>query len=205
MQEKEEYEIWDLKGEALQRAIDGIKSSEAFGERDIDLDWRVHDFEQEIEQLGLGEVEISYSGFYSQGDGASFTGIVYDKKKFLKAIGFEVPDYLMEPIMDSCEMEIVRTGGSRYVHHYTVEFKYDSWGEKVVLFPKSVELRKEFFLDDLLEKAGLDAKAREWINKMCHKIYSALEKSYEEEFSDSAAEEWADSTGMIFDADGKEI
>ena len=205
MEEKEEHEIWDLKGEALQRAIDGIKDSEAFGERDIDLDWRVHDFEEELEESGLGEVEISYSGFGSQGDGASFTGIVYDKKKFLEVIGLEVPDYLIQPIMDSCNMEIVRTGGSRYVHHYTVEFKYDSWGEEVVLFPKSMELRKEFLLDNLLEKAGLDTKAREWINKTCHKIYSALEKSYEEEFSDAAAEGWADSTGMKFDADGNEI
>jgi hypothetical protein len=101
-------------------------------------------------------------------------------------------------------MEIVRTS-TRYVHHYTVEFKYESWDEEVVLFPKSMELRKEFLLDNLLEKAGLDTKAREWINKTCHKIYSALEKSYEEEFSDAAAEGWADSTGMKFDADGNEI
>jgi len=44
----------------------------------------VEDFEYAMEELGLKDVEVEFTGFYSQGDGASFTARVDDVELFLK-------------------------------------------------------------------------------------------------------------------------
>ena len=61
--------------------------------RDINVssDWHdpvIEGFQEDLSEMGVEEVKVEYSGFYSQGDGASFTGGVQDIKKFLvKTLG----------------------------------------------------------------------------------------------------------------------
>jgi len=51
----------------------------------------------------------------------------------------------------------------------------------------------------------LEKKASEWVKGKCKEIYRKLEKAYYEEFSDEAAEQWANSMGMEFDKEGNLI
>jgi hypothetical protein len=60
-------------------------------------------------------------------------------------------------------------------------------------------------LNDILEEIGFEDKASKWVKDKCKEIYRKLNDAYEEEFSDEAAEQWADSMGMEFDKEGNLI
>jgi len=50
-------------------------------------DWHdpiIEGFEEDMKKLGLDDIEVRYTGFYSQGDGASFTAKVVDTDTFLR-------------------------------------------------------------------------------------------------------------------------
>jgi hypothetical protein len=52
-------------------------------------DWHdclLEDIKEELETLGFTDAEISYSGFWSQGDGASFTCDKIDLEKFFNSV-----------------------------------------------------------------------------------------------------------------------
>src|SRR5574344_1972788 len=80
----------------------------------IDLTFMVEEFEQDLEAKGIYEPKISYSGFWSQGDGLSFTGGVSDEliKKFINEKDYPVIFWLKDKWNISIDIE--RTN-SRYV------------------------------------------------------------------------------------------
>ena len=65
--EVEVYEFDELSEEVQKRVAD--KWAE-----DTDLSFMVEAFEERLETLGFSDVKVFWSGFYSQGDGASFSG-----------------------------------------------------------------------------------------------------------------------------------
>jgi hypothetical protein len=85
-------------------------------------DYLISDFKEDIEKYGVSGVDVSYSGFYSQGDGASFTGLV-DLRKYLKETGQE-KDYAKlikafdEDLADD-HVHIVRLS-NQYSHENTI-------------------------------------------------------------------------------------
>ena len=71
-----------------------------------------------MEALGLTDIEVEYSGFWSQGDGASFTARVYnsENKKFItEALGLKVLDEVAENLLIT-----IRRESTRYSHHNTM-------------------------------------------------------------------------------------
>lgn len=205
---KETYEIGELSGEAKERAIEAIRDTRAFQDRDIDLDWLVDRLQEDLEDSGFDSAEISFSGFWSKGDGASFIGKVDDKEKFFDAVGFHHSDIhpaIWSFIEENLEISIMRTS-SRYVHEGTVRVDWDFYDDPVI------ELFSGLGMEDLsvdveqfLEKEGFWGKATEWKNSKCNEIYSALEKAYEGEFNEEAVEDWADQMGLLFDEEGNEV
>lgn len=201
------YEIHELSKASRKAATEEIKRMDSFSERDVDLDWVLENETEDLEALGLENVEISFSGFWSQGDGASFTARVNDIPAFIKAIGIEdeILPKALAAFEEVYEMGIVRTD-SRYVHENTVRFEIEEIDDTELVVMSGFGLGDiTIDLNDTLEEIGLEAKASSWVKSKCREIYRKLEKAYEEEFSDEAAEQWADSMGMEFDKEGNLI
>jgi hypothetical protein len=166
------YKFSELSESAQNRAHEKWVTSDY----PIDLDFTLDQFTELLEMIGFSNIEIYYSGFHSQGDGASFTGRYTYKKGFLKAVKSEWGNTELHAILDrlqelqGCnfyrlESDIYQRGG--YVHENTM---YD--------------VNDDTFLLD-----------RVW-RPLARWMYSVLEKDYEyqtsfEAFSETAgACEW---------------
>ena len=201
------YTISELSPEAKKAALEEIKNRDSFQNRDIDLDWVIENETEDLEALGLENVEISFSGFWSQGDGASFTARVNDIPAFIKTIGVtdEILPKVLAAFEEVYEMRIVRTD-SRRSHENTVRFEIEEIDDTELIIMSGFGIGDiTVDLDETLEEIELVKKASEWVKSKCKEIYRKLEKAYDEEFSDETAEEWADSMGIEFDEEGNEV
>jgi len=201
------YKIYELPKEAKKSAIEEIKNRDSFQNRDIDLDWVIENETEDLEVLGLENVEIAFTGFWSQGDGASFTARVNDIPNFIKTIGItdDILPKALAAFEEVYEMRIVRTD-SRYSHENTVRFEIEEMDDTELILMSPFGLGDiTMDLNGLLEEIGLEDKASEWVKTKSKEIYRKLEKAYNEEFSDETAEEWADSMGIEFDEEGNEV
>jgi hypothetical protein len=201
------YKIHELPKESKKAALEEIKNRDSFYNRDIDLDWVIENETEDLEALGLENVEISFTGFWSQGDGASFTARVNDIPNFIKTVGItdDILPKALAAFEEVYEMRIVRTD-SRYFHENTVSFEIEEMDdtELILMSPFGVgDITID--LNDLLGDIGLEAKASEWVKAKSKEIYRKLEKAYEDEFSDEAVIEWADDMGIEFDEEGNEV
>jgi hypothetical protein len=202
------YKIHELPKESKKTAIEEVKNRDSFYNRGIDLDWLIEAEQDELEaEFGLANVEISFSGFSSQGDGASFVGQVEDIPKFIRAIGIDddILDKAMNALVDVYDMYIVRTD-SRYFHENTVRFDIEETDDTELILMSPFGIGDiTIDLNDLLGDIGLEAKASQWVKAKSKEIYRELEKAYEEEFSDEAVVEWEDYMGIEFDEEGNEV
>ena len=145
-------------------------------------DYIADDFHETLELLGFSDIESLFSGFCSQGDGASFTAVWYsehivdnpDKWPSLKDFEY------FKPFMDTLlkldgEAKIERYG-SRYVHELScfVDVEYVANGEKGEL-------------ESVLEELRLEC---------CHRYYRQLEAEYDHLTSDAVIKDY------LLDLDG---
>jgi hypothetical protein len=201
------YTISELSPEAKQTAIEGIRNDRGFTERDIDLDWVIENETEDLEALGLDNVEIAFTGFWSQGDGASFTARVNDIPNFIKSIGVtdEILPKVLAAFEEVYEMRIVRTD-SRYFHENTVSFEIEEIDDTELIIMSGFGIGDiTVDLNETLEEIGLEDKASEWVKSKSKEIYRTLQKAYEDEFSEETIEEWADNMGLEFDEEGNEV
>lgn len=103
--------------------------------RDINVEdeWWEFVYERAVEEnavLGIEVTKMRFSGFWSQGDGASFEGHVCDWEKFMVALG--EPAYVGRAVQASAVLGITgfpslefgsKFGLSRYSHSRTVDFE----------------------------------------------------------------------------------
>jgi hypothetical protein len=108
---------------------------------------------------GLMDVDIRYTGFWSQGDGLSFTAEVSDPETFCQAIGMDYKPQLWSGI----GLEIVR-GQSRYLHERTCSIRIESSESE------SHELSRYLFT--------LENRAEAWRLEQCQDMYRTLERAY---------------------------
>lgn len=203
----ETYSIQELSPGARKIVIEAIQNSRSFTEQEVDLDWVIENETEDLMTLGLDNVEISFSGFWSQGDGASFTARVNDIPTFIKTIGIEeeILPKVLAAFEEVYEMSIVRID-SRYVHENTVRFEIEEMDDTELVILSGFGFGDiTVDLNDTLEEIGLETKASSWVKSKCKEIYRTLEKAYYEEFSDEAAEKWADLMDLRFDEEGNEV
>jgi len=217
--ERDVYSFEELSPEAQKVAIEELY--------DINVeysDWHepiIEEFEEDMKELGVGDVEVSYSGFYSQGDGASFTGDVFNNEVFmLLALDLKSDEWLdmgeeekpedeesrlradlLDIGFDSREkltpnnfvISIIRDS-SRYSHENTI-----SGSVQIEDVPESME--KEFPLDDY--EANLNDIVTDWARSESRKLYVNLEKYYDELRSEESVKETIIASDYKFDKDGK--
>lgn len=218
-EEKTEFLFSELSKDAQSKALDEL--------RDLNVQydgWHddvIDQFKEDMEMLGLSDVEVSYSGFFSQGDGASFTADVSDTEVFMKeALGLESDEWLdmgdgikpkdeldalrsdlLDIGFDTREkltpenfiISIIRTS-SRYSHENTIEGDVD-----IEDIPESIE--DEFPLykyQDMIQN-----KVTNWAREKSKKLYRDLEKEYDYLTSDEEVKDSIEANDYLFTEDGK--
>lgn len=171
---------------------------ERYRDINVDHDWWdcTYDYwKSRLERMGLTDVEINFSGFWSQGDGASFTANInsYNLKKFIRVHG------LRDRYRATYEMakkrvmwgSACRYSSSHYYHECSVYFESDmescQWDED------SDDLRDamlhQFWYQADLERRDFDGEVQEILRGYMQDIYHALEEEYECLTSDEAVAE----------------
>jgi hypothetical protein len=152
--------------------------------RDINVDddsWHdyiVEDFEHELNKDGVGKVKVSYTGFWSQGDGASFTGKVEDTAKFVhETLGLSAyPKEALECLI----IEFTRNS-SRYVHENScdteVEIDHEDGESSDFTLAGGAGFEITRTLGEIADH--VQEKAEEWRIEQCGELYSNLEEEYE--------------------------
>ena len=141
---------------------------------------------------------INFSGFYSQGDGASFTGQV-DILKWLKFTNN--PKYarivkLLESGALECSGNIKRNKWHRYVHWNTTTL-YLNWEERERRYVRDELKNINYLLGDIENDCF---KHHQDLNK---EIYAELEKEYDYLTSNRVVGETLETNEYDFDDNGK--
>lgn len=196
--EKTEFRFEELSDDAKEYAV------RTYG----DADYRWWDFLYErwtadLEAVGFENPQIEFSGFWSQGDGASFTCSSIDNEKLITALMYNGESYetiskLLPIIMmnDTWADELGIVGdyetrlsiyslSSRYSHKYTKAMT----GE----YHEYFENEAEFFRET----------AEDYRKELCDAIYDSLEEEYEYLTSEEAFAERADCNEWLFDEEGR--
>lgn len=152
------------------------------------------DYIERLEKIGwtVDAKDINFSGFCSQGNGASFTGYCHptDLEKFLTALGGEYPFIRLLLKHDGeVRLEVVRRSHS-YVHSNTahVNLGHDTFDQVVEANRSEVRDAVIANWNDALypELEQLEAAAQEHLRGIMNELYVSLEAEYDALTSDEA-------------------
>jgi len=166
------YQFNELSGQAKRKTLDNFS-----GINTEDLAWYETTQEQFIEsckEQGFNIDEIYFSGFCSQGDGASFTGDI-DYKRYLEYLGDNVGKGKFKLLTDNAliidaNFELIKTS-HRYSHENTVEIDLSL----------GVNTDNENLSDDIdiLMVDGLCDLMEQDRLMLCNELYNSLESEYD--------------------------
>lgn len=177
------YTFDELSDKAKQKVLSDLSDI------NVDYEWYNNELdnqEDELIAIGYKDLDIQFSGFCSQGDGASFTGSV-DLHKLNKHLKLDLPGSLLD-LFDEGELQIsIVRDTHQYYHERTVSVEISG----------NLPAQYDNTLADLQEK--ITAHVRE-----CSiDIYNNLEKQYENLTSEEAIIETINANEYTFEADGK--
>jgi hypothetical protein len=167
--------------------------------RDINTDYEWWDciydsFQEDMKQKHIEVQDMRFSGFCSQGDGASFTGYIDDNKAFFEDHGLtETYPYMMKLLSHGGGFSLcIERSSSRYVHENTVSAELSYCDN----FSCSCVLRVDDPLREAVVKLWDEALQREYdticdtvtdiIRGYCRDLYRKLEEEYDYLTSDEA-------------------
>jgi len=167
------YKFEELSKEGQEKALEKM--------RDINVNYNWWDYSleywtEELDKLGFTDANINFSGFWSQGDGASFTAGI-DGGKYIKAnkLGKQ-----FRSLLNIINKEWTVSGKVyRIDHHYSHEYTV------------SVSIESDYYTEDETrynrienQLQELQAYILEDVRTLSRKIYKELEKEYEYQTSD---------------------
>ena len=176
-------------------------------------DWVYETAKDDGEKFGFQIRDIKFTGFHSQGDGASWEGFV-DVHKWLEHHKPDDPhaQILMELIDNECAdrmLEIRPMHGRHYSHAQTMTCGYLG----VIAFPVGTTLRKGIFqgayADDLIDTIGAGYLDIVTIDILRHardyadEIYKRLRDEYDSLCSEEYIAELCDANDYLFTKDGR--
>lgn len=136
------------------------------------------DFKEQLEEAGFNCVDSSFSGFCSQGDGASFTSEDINVKQVLTHLG-KYQYYAQNHgsfVLDNMTAEIVR-GDYHYVHEYTMSINIVE-GEDI---------------------PEVKAEILEYARNKCREYYKILNEESDRLESDESVKEYIEANDIEFD------
>jgi hypothetical protein len=187
----------------------------------IDLEYIIDAAKEDGEKLGFNIDEVAWSGFSSQGDGASWTGDIF-LRTFIEQhmLNPDGPNYgslvtLLELCNDGWIEDRVSVSRKGYMYNHSGTMRIDQVGFGYVM-PKEGdtlsaasplqganvrELYDGIEIDGLLEQI-YEAAIRE-AKRYADKIYADLESAYDFEMGDERIAEIAEINGWQFDETGR--
>jgi len=212
---KTEFKVNELSEDAKQEVLDRHRY------RDVeDFEWwdcTYTDFEEDAKAKGFEigtrtvkttkdktyqELEIYFSGFCSQGDGASFAGTV-DLDKYIRAhledlIKAGIDIFTLRKILNNepstsdweAETPIITQGG-RYCHENTMDISFNWRGETPPEIDKAFTQMRDFILEDARDLAK--------------ELYKKLEAEHDYLTSDEVVIESLNANDEKFTRDGEDI
>lgn len=196
IKETEVFTFDELSDSAKEKARDWWKS------QGLDYEWWDCVYEQyttACKLFGLDISRIMFSGFWSQGDGASFTGTHSYKKGGLQALKKEFPQWaeihdicnrlaqMQKPNFYGVNVDISKNG--RYCHEMTMGFSVSVY----------IEGQGERY--DIPQ--GLEEECSDIFRDLARDIYKSLEAEYDFLMSDERVDEGILCNGYQFTEDGE--
>lgn len=189
------YSVSDLKENpiVLKNVLD--KQYNINVENDFWHEGIIYNHTQKLKSLGFNEVKIAFSGFSSQGDGASFTCESIDFKKWLS----ENSTNNNKRLLSLLNKDLIEIGGNikrdRYTHYYhwnttTLYLSSDVFGEKNS-YPN---------IESAIEQ--LDKDITNFMQNYSKEIYKDLDNTYDELTSEKAIIETLEANYYEFTEDG---
>lgn len=186
--EKEVFKFNELSDEVQEKVI------EKYYDWNVSYDWwdTVYDDTKEIASLmGIDIKDISFSGFYSQGDGACFIGHYEYKKESVKNVKSYAPtDTELHEIVENLYLEQKK-------HFYAIYATIESTGR---YFNQSIDVEKDQAYD--FEGNYDGSVIKQLLNEFAGWIYNRLEKEFEYLTSEEAIKESIEANEMEFEIDG---
>lgn len=194
-------------------SIEDVKKNEELTElvleknRDINVDnncWfdvTIEDWKERLREYGFIEPDIRFSGFWSQGDGASFTSKAVYLDLYLKEFGNEsYSDRQIKLFLDLISnYDIVEFGVERRNNHYVHEYTTMVWYEDYLYqFNRCPRLQR--FLSNFI--ADLRTHMQDKIEELNREIYKDLNADYDYLESDEAVMETLEANDYEFTEDG---
>lgn len=218
--EQTEFSYRELSAKAQQKAREWFCET-------LDYEWWEHIYEhakQSGTERGFEIEDIRFSGFWSQGDGASWTGCVYIKKFLDYHLKEDNPDFGRYFVLQALIAENndwvepytnINRSGFHYVHDNMMRLESISYSNLQDLDADDEErlqeegplqraniyqLREGADIDQLID--SLETWVLEKAQAYARQIYKDLESEYDHLTSDESLVEVAESNGWMFDEDG---
>lgn len=155
-------------------------------------------YKKQLEQHGFTDIEISFTGFYSQGDGASFTGKI-DLVKWLTLNQLTekyTKAYQYVQSVDRYRTDIfeIKRIDNYYHHEKTCRLDLDTF--EPCDYNGEYTPEEDGAINKELEEIQpiIETERLEW----CKKIYKSLRDTYESLTEDSALKEMFDANNFLF-------
>lgn len=200
-QPKEGLEFYELSPAVQNQVIERER------ENVTDYDWWqdvVDEYKEKLNKLGWEKVEIEFTGFHSQGDGASFTASMNSPSQIIKFVKEVLELNYPDKVLEEVYLQIVRTD-SRYFHENTID-SYCNWeGDEQIIedYPFGPEVPFTYDLNEVCDE--IEAKARPWARSFSKEIYRALEKEHDYLTCDDSVIDYIEANGFLFDENGRII
>jgi len=176
----------------------------------VDYEWweDIYDhWKRTLTRFGIAVGGISFSGFCSQGDGASFTGWVENDQRFITFMTGGTKAYpLWRKLAERRELSIKITRSDRhYVHECSTSVEVEAgefcYGDDTETDPVLYYAHRAW--DDKInaELREFENDARDFVRALNHYIYKDLEREYECLTSDEAVIEWMEANDIMPDAE----
>lgn len=168
--------------------------------KQFEHDYVLEQVNEVLDALGFSDTDVQYSGFSSQGDGASFTGYGQYRKGSVAWVKANYPK----------DEELLRITKSLQVVHKRFMYQGDVYIARIghrYSHESTIAVSSIMYLDDRQPDGDWyeDAKAdmQEVVRDLCQQIYSRLNDEYDYQMSDETCTEDLIESGI--DHDGKTL
>lgn len=151
-------------------------------------DFTYDDFREQMDGIGISVDRMQFSGFWSQGDGASFDGRVRDWHKLLASLGKTKELEFIAAHKDDYDFTLCWKNTGRYSHENCLSFSPDLSIDNP--FDEEEDPLKYFAWEAAYGTAGLldsiEDELCEFVRDKCRELYKELEAEYEHLTSDDS-------------------
>lgn len=170
-------------------------------------DWFTHLYEDNKHHLlsrGFTVENTYFSGFWSQGDGACFTGVAHDMAQFMRAEGLAEHFPLTFALAQHGGVSVRVGHRDRYYHEYSVG--YDFYAATFAdVHPGDHDELEPFFdvWDDCVEaeREGFEEAVKDALRAHMRSLYRLLEEEYDYLTSDDAVRQALEDNDICDDED----